>query len=75
MHNITVHFQRNKTSIQRTPDVKFWSKMIFEQQNQENFRKKNFFSEKNLGKIKFGNKIFEKKLFWKKFEKFLEKKF
>ena len=44
----------NKTSIQWTPGIKsisatttkFWSKMIFEQQNQKNFPEKIFFSEK-----------------------------
>ena len=36
---------------------KFWLKMIFEQQNRKNFLE-NFFSEKHLGKIKFGNKKF-----------------
>ena len=62
---------QNKTSIQWTPTVKFisattkefWSKMIFEQQNQINVPEI-FFSEKN-----FGKKIFEKKfvkMFWKK---------
>ena len=59
----------NKTSIQWTPasnlsqqqQQKFWSKMIFEQQNQKNFpKKKYFFSEKNLGKIKFGNFFLKK---------------
>ena len=34
----------------------FWSKMIFEQQNQKKFPEKNFLSEKNLG----NNKIWEK---------------
>ena len=46
---------KNKTSIQWTPGLKFisastkefWSKMIFEQQNQKKFPEKHFFSEKN----------------------------
>ena len=59
MLNMTVHFQRNKTSIQRTHDVKFWSKMIFEQQNQENFPE--IFFQKKFGKNKIFQKIFEKK--------------
>ena len=45
---------------------KFWSKMIFCQQNQRNFTENLFFSENNLGK----NKIWEK-YFWKK--NFLER--
>ena len=47
----------------------FWSKMIFEQQNQKNLREI-FFSEKILSKTKFGKFFFAKKmfekLFWKK---------
>ena len=38
---------------------KFWSKMIFEQQNQKKFPE-NFFSEKNLGTTKFGEKCLKK---------------
>ena len=58
---------QNKTSIQWSPGLKFisaatkkfWSKMIFEQQNQKKFTEKNFF-QKKIGK-KFGEKNFGKK--------------
>ena len=61
----------NKTSIQWTSDVKFisattkkfWSKIIFEQQNQKNFPDKNFFSEKIWKKQNLGKKKLKKK-FW-----------
>ena len=47
--------------------------MIFEQQNQKHFLKKKF-SEKNLGKIKFGNFFLKKpkfeKTFWKEIVNF-----
>ena len=40
----------------------FWSKMIFEQpKSMKVSEKKQQFLEKNLGKTKFGEKIFEKK--------------
>ena len=50
---------------------KFWSKMIFEQQNQKKFPEKKI-SEENMGKNKIWGKeivenfFFEKNFFWKK---------
>ena len=68
---ITLHFQlnfSNKTrqvyngprtsNLSQQQQQNFWSKMIFEQQNQKKNSEKFFFQKKIWEKIKFGKKIF-----------------